>query len=55
MKFLTILLDSQSSNPLKPILTLMGFAIAMIWYFMRNAKNGTGRRFSEAFLRPIIM
>ncbi len=35
---LQILLDSQP-NPLKPIITLLGFAIAMIWLFTRNAKK----------------
>lgn len=35
---LQILLDSQQ-NPLKPVITLLGFAIAMIWLFTRNAKK----------------
>jgi len=35
---LQILLDTQS-NPLKPIITLVGFAIAMIWLFVRNGKE----------------
>ena len=33
-----ILLDVES-NPLKPIIALLGFAIAMIWFFTRNAKK----------------
>lgn len=35
---LQILLDSQP-NPLKPVITLLGFAIAMIWLFTRQAKK----------------
>ena len=35
---LTILLQAQA-NPLKPIITLLGFAIAMIWLFTRNSKK----------------
>ena len=35
---LQILLDSQP-NPLKPVITLLGFAIAMIWLFTRQGKK----------------
>lgn len=38
MTMINILLDVQP-NPLKPIITLIGFAIAMIWFFTRNAKK----------------
>lgn len=38
MTVITILLDAQS-NPLAPITTLIGFVIAMIWLFTRNAKK----------------
>ena len=38
MKILTILLDAQS-NPLAPFITLLGFAIAMIWLFARKSKK----------------
>lgn len=38
MTVINILLDSQP-NPLKPIISLLGFAIAMIWFFTRSAKK----------------
>jgi hypothetical protein len=38
MTVINILLDSQP-NPLKPIISLLGFAIAMSWFFTRSAKK----------------
>lgn len=35
---LQILLETQS-NPLQPIITLVGFAIAMLWLFLRQGKK----------------
>ena len=35
---LSILLETQP-NPLGPLMTLIGFAIAMIWLFTRQAKK----------------
>ena len=35
---LQILLDSQP-NPLGPLMSLIGFGIAMVWFFTRNRKK----------------